>query len=83
MESLVFILFLTVVFVAWMGQVTQPRWCVRRVRHQSVLAVRGQQFVACQGRRTVVYSCRTAQVAARTRDRSKDSGRGRPLLHLN
>lgn len=45
MESLVFVLFLTVVFIAWMGQLTQPRWCVRRVRHQSVLAVRGQQFI--------------------------------------
>lgn len=45
MESLVFVLFLTVVFVAWMGLVIQPRWCVRRVRHQSVLAVRGQQFI--------------------------------------
>lgn len=45
MESLVFVLFITVVFIAWMGLVTQPRWCVRRVRHQSVLAVRGQQFI--------------------------------------
>lgn len=45
MESLVFVLFITVVFIAWMGLVTQPRWCVRRVRHQSVLLVRGQQFI--------------------------------------
>ncbi len=44
MESLVFVLFLTVVFVAWMGQIAQPRLCVCRVRHQSVLAILGQHL---------------------------------------
>lgn len=43
MESLVFVLVLMVVTVAWMGQVTQPRMCVRRVRHHRVLAVLRQK----------------------------------------
>ncbi len=87
MESLVFVLFLTVVFVAWMGQVTQPRVCMRRVRHHSVLAVRRQQFINTSWRtrdaeQSSIHAKRLRLLRARA-DRPKDSGRGRPLLHLN
>jgi len=87
MESLVFVLFLTVVFVAWMGQVTQPRVCMRGVRHHSVLAVRRQQFINTSWRtrdaeQSSIHAKRLRLLRARA-DRPKDSGRGRPLLHLN
>ncbi|MBA5869513.1 MAG: hypothetical protein GDA68_05905 [Nitrospira sp. CR2.1] len=87
MESLVFVLFLTVVFVAWMGQIAQPRLCVCRVRHQSVLAILGQHlnntvWRAGDAEQSSIHAPRLRLLRERATG-FKDSGRGRPLLHLN
>ena len=87
MESLVFVLFVIVVLCVWMRQVSQPRVCVRRVRHHSVLASDGRQFSNTSWRardavQSNLYAKRLRSLRARA-DRYDDSGRGRPLLHLN
>ena len=87
MESLGFVLFFTVVMLAWLGQFSQLRMCVRRVSQLPVLAGYAPRVINTSGRtRGVVQSPGHAKGLRALRARAHqyhDSGRGRPLLHLN
>ncbi len=87
MESLGFVLFFTVVMLAWLGQVSQLRMCVRRVSQLPVWAGHAQRITNTSGRtRGVVQSPGHAKGLSALRARAHqyyDSGRGRPRLHLN
>ena len=87
MESLVFVLLFSVVMIVWMGQGAQPCVSVRYVRTQPRMMFGDQVLSNFSGRplRSVHRAVRASRYwfAHMQADRRNDSGRGRPLLHLN
>ena len=87
MESLVFVVLFSVVVVAWMSQGSCVGAIVRRVPHQRALMC-GEQVLVCTLWPALCSEDATVPVKGRwcvrvRGDRRFDSGRGRPLLHLN
>lgn len=87
MESLVFVVLFSVVVMAWMSEGSQSLVFVRKGSTQRVLMCEGLVLVrvpgcALKSVQAAVPSKRHWYVRFRG-DRTIDSGRGRPLLHLN
>jgi len=87
MESLVFVLLFTVFVMVWMSEGSQASMSVRQVCSQRV-AMCGEQVLAdvpwlalCS--QPVTIPDRGPWSVHRRSDRRIDSGRSRPLLHVN
>ncbi len=77
MESLVFVLFLTVVTVVWMGQIVQPRLVVSRVRqHRRMLMVLGQNVF------NTSWHARDAEWSSRHAKRWRSAPQGRAITTI-
>ena len=87
MESLVFFFFFTVVVMVWMREGSQAGMSVRQVCSQRV--ARGEEQVLADGlwlalgSQPVTIPDRGAWSVRLRCDRRIDSGRSRPLLHVN